>query len=102
MKKKLLLFVFVLAGMAVKAQSIARADLSVYPNPAAEYFSVQDKHDAVGEIAIVSIVGRRVKEFEYTKGDQQYNISDLPKGMYLVQLIDKNKRVLTTQKLEKR
>ncbi|HOY08066.1 MAG TPA: T9SS type A sorting domain-containing protein [Saprospiraceae bacterium] len=102
MKKKLLLFVFVLAGMAVKAQSTARAELSVYPNPAAEYISVQDKHDAVGEIAIFSIVGRRVKEFEYTKGDQQYYISDLPKGMYLVQLIDKNKRILTTQKLEKR
>ncbi len=101
MKKKLLLFVFVLAGLAVQAQSASRADLSVYPNPATDFISVQDKHDAVGQIIVFSIVGRRVKEFDYIKGDQYY-ISDLSKGMYLVQLIDKNKRVLTTQKLEKR
>lgn len=101
MKKKLLLFVFVLAGLAVQAQGTARADLSVYPNPATDFISVQDKHDAVGQIVVFSIVGRRVKEFDYIKGEQYY-ISDLSKGMYLVQLIDKNKRVLTTQKLEKR
>jgi len=35
------------------------------------------------------------------KGDQYY-ILDLIKGMYLVQLLDKNKRILTTQKMEKR
>ncbi|MBP6827912.1 MAG: T9SS type A sorting domain-containing protein [Saprospiraceae bacterium] len=101
MKKKLLLFVFVLVGLAVQAQSNARADLSVYPNPATDFISVQDNHDAVGQIIIFSIVGRRVKEFEYVKGDQYY-ISDLSKGMYLVQLLDKNKRILTTQKMEKR
>lgn len=101
MKKKLLLFAFVLAGLAVQAQSTARADLSVYPNPATDFISVQDNHDAVGQIVIFSIVGRRVKEFEYVKGDQYY-ISDLNKGMYLVQLIDRGNRILTTQKLEKR
>ncbi|HRI58142.1 MAG TPA: T9SS type A sorting domain-containing protein [Saprospiraceae bacterium] len=101
MKKILLSFAFVLVGVALGAQSNSKPDLSVFPNPTTEYISVQDKNDAVGFLSVFNLVGKKVKEFEFVKGEQYY-IADLPKGMYLVQILDRSKRNLTTQKIEKR
>lgn len=101
MKKILLFFAFVLVGVALRAQSNSKPDLSVFPNPTTEYISVQDKNDAVGFLSVFNLVGKKVKEFEFVKGEQYY-VADLPKGMYLVQILDRSKRNLTTQKLEKR
>ncbi|MBU6340560.1 MAG: T9SS type A sorting domain-containing protein [Bacteroidetes bacterium] len=102
MKLKLLVVaVILMISVALRAQNSSRADLSIFPNPAAEFFSVDDHSDLLNEISIISLAGRKVKIFTYNKGEQ-YSISDLPKGMYLVQMSDKNKRILTTQKLEKR
>ena len=101
MKQILLSFAFVLVGVALGAQSNSKPDLSVFPNPVTEYISVQDKNDVVGFLSVYNLVGKKVKEFEFVKGEQ-YNIADLPKGMYLVQILDRSKRNLTTQKIEKR
>ena len=101
MKHFLLVFTLVLSGMVAKAQSNAKADLSIYPNPTAEFISVRDNNDVVGYLAVYSVVGRKLKEFEYTKGDQ-YSLLDLPKGMYLVQIQDRSKQIITTQKIDKR
>ncbi len=101
MKQILLSFAFVLVGLALSAQSNSKPDLSVFPNPATEFISVQDKNDAVGFLSVFNLVGKKVKEFEFVKGEQ-YSVSDLPKGMYLVQILDRSKRNLTTQKIEKR
>ena len=101
MKQILLSFAFVLVGLALSAQSNSKPDLSVFPNPATEFISVQDKNDAVGFLSVFNLVGKKVKEFEFVKGEQ-YSVADLPKGMYLVQILDRSKRNLTTQKIEKR
>ena len=85
----------------MKAQSSAKIDLTVYPNPTAEFISVQDNNEVVGFLAVYNIVGRRLKEFEFVKGDQ-YSLLDLPKGMYLVQIQDRSRRIITTQKIDKR
>jgi hypothetical protein len=103
MKQILLVFAFVLVGAAALTaqQSNSKPDLSVFPNPATEYISVQDKNDAVGFVSVFNLVGKKVKEFEFVKGEQ-YPVGDLPKGMYLVQILGRSKNTLTTQKLEKR
>ena len=101
MKHILLVFAMVLGGMAAKAQNAAKIDLAVYPNPTTEFISVQDNNEVVGFLAVYNIVGRKLKEFEYAKGDQ-YSLIDLPKGMYLVQIQDRSRRIITTQKIDKR
>ncbi len=101
MKNFVLLFFFVLAGFALKAQTSARPELAVFPNPATEYFSVNDNNDQVGHVLVFNIVGKQVKSFDFVKGER-YSVLDLPKGYYLVQLLDRNQKVLTTQKLDKR
>ncbi len=76
-------------------------DLKVFPNPATEFIGLSD-NDEVGQITVFNLVGKRMKTFQYSKGET-YNVSDLPGGMYLVQLSNKaNGKIITTQRLTKR
>jgi hypothetical protein len=101
MKHLLLLFAFLLLGLAAQAQTTPKGLVSIFPNPASEFISVNDQTDQVGSLAVFNMLGKRVKQFDVVKGEN-YPIADLPKGMYLIQLIDKHKRVITTQKVDKR
>jgi hypothetical protein len=75
--------------------------VSVYPNPATSFISV-NQADNVKQIAIFNLVGRKLKSFEDIVKDQQYDVSDLPNGMYLVQVIDNSNKIITTQRISKR
>lgn len=116
MKKILLIFCFSLMAMTyVSAQSVKgtncencadtktkqkKYELSIYPNPASEFIGVTDD-EAITEINIYNLVGKRIKNFQASKG-QRYNISDIPTGVYLTQLIGEDGKVITTQRLSKR
>jgi hypothetical protein len=101
MKQSLLVLSFFLYAAALSAQTSAKPDNSVFPNPATEYITVQDNADAIGQISIFNLVGKKVKVFEAAKGESYY-IGDLSKGIYLVQLTGRNNQVIKTQKVEKR
>lgn len=101
MKKTLLVFAFLLAVIALRAQNASRPELSVFPNPTTENISVQDNADAIGQIVVFNLLGKKIKSFEASKGEHYY-VGDLNKGVYLVQLVGRNKQVVKTQKIEKR
>ena len=104
MKQLILTFFFFSLGcLALQAQQSVshKPDLSVYPNPVIEQFTIQDNSDVVSDVAVFNLIGKKVKSFEHSKGAFHY-VGDLPKGVYLVRLIDKNGRVLLTQKMDKR
>jgi hypothetical protein len=104
--KKVLLFILltvfnlVLIAQADKKADLSTAPVSVFPNPAAEYITVNNE-DVVRSIYVFNLVGRKMRTFEVEKGER-YEIGDLPNGLYMVQLIGKNNKVLTTQRLTKR
>lgn len=107
MKKNLLICFFsLITTLGLFAQAEKRADwgnnpaVSVFPNPATEFITVSNE-DAVKNILVFNIVGRKMKTFEVTKGER-YEISDLPNGLYVVQLIGRTNKVLTTQRLTKK
>lgn len=75
-------------------------DLSIYPNPATDYIGLSD-NDSVGRIMLYNLVGKRMKTYDYAKGETYY-VADLPSGMYLVQLIGKNNKIIATQRVSKR
>ncbi len=101
MKQPLLVFFFLLAALAIRAQNAPKPDLSVFPNPAVENIVVEDHADAVGQVVVFNLLGKKVKTFEASKGENYY-VGDLVKGVYLVQLVGRSKQVLKTQKIEKR
>lgn len=75
-------------------------EISIFPNPATEYISIANDSN-VKQIIIFNVVGRKMKTFDAISG-QKYNVSELPNGMYLIQLRDHNMKVLTTQRISKR
>ena len=107
MKQAILTFFFAFAAFALFGQSSADASgvslvkISVYPNPATNFISI-NKDENVRDIAIFNLVGRKLKTFQNVEKDEHYDVSDLPMGMYLVQVIDDNKKIVTTQRISKR
>lgn len=77
-----------------------KIELQVYPNPTTDYFNLTD-NEVVEKITVFTLLGREVKRFNYVKGEK-YNVEELPRGMYLVQMTDRNGRIITTQRVSKR
>lgn len=107
MKHKLLIAFFTFSAFVLFGQSSgeltgsAPVKISIYPNPATNFISI-NKDENVRDIAIFNLVGRKLKTFEGVEKDEHYDVSDLPNGMYLVQVIDTNKKIVTTQRISKR
>ncbi len=79
-----------------------RANLSVYPNPTNEYFHLTNP-DLVDEIIVYSMLGRKVKTFSTRFNNQnQFDVTDLSEGLYLLSLINYDKGVIKTLRLSKR
>lgn len=114
MKKTLLLlftslFIFSLAtaqmsGIEDSQDPVAidqiKSNAKIYPNPAIDFIGLQSG-EGVSQIAVFNVVGKKLKSFSVEESDRYY-IADLPKGMYLVQLLTPNGKIVKTQRLNKR
>ena len=119
MRNILLSFIFILLSVAMFAQiSIYNgggngllaanysnavfepANLQIFPNPAVDYIGVSE-NSSVERIVVYNLVGRQMKTFPAAEGEKYY-VGDLRKGMYLIQLLGKNNKVIKTQRISKR
>ncbi|NJN34719.1 MAG: T9SS type A sorting domain-containing protein [Saprospiraceae bacterium] len=104
MKKNLLIYVFLLFAIGVvSAQSEKKIDmttLAVFPNPATDFISVSHE-EGVRNIFIYNLTGKKMRIFDVKK-DERYDITDLPNGLYVVQIVGRNSKVLSTQRLTKK
>lgn len=80
--------------------SIAKPDIKIFPNPTTNYISLSNE-EYVERLAIYNIVGRRVKLFNANYSNQ-YDVVDLPTGMYLVRLIGADDRTIKTVRMSKK
>ena len=80
-------------------QARTSTSISIFPNPATHYFKVTD-NDNIQELVITDLLGKKVKMFSYAS-EAQYDVQDLRKGMYLVQIISKDQKVMKIQRLIK-
>ena len=100
MKKNILVCFFSVMCLVAFAQAEKKSDfvsVSVFPNPATEFITVNNE-DAVKNIYVFNLIGRKMKNFEVVKGER-YDVADLPNGLYIVQLVGRNNKILTTQKM---
>ncbi len=74
--------------------------VKIFPNPVVDYFEVSDD-DRVVKLVVFNLAGKEMKRFDAAAG-QKYYISDLPKGLYLVQLLNKDSQTIVTQRVSKR
>ncbi len=110
MRKILLLIPFIYFSITVNGQSLAKQSndkpaaiekiIKIYPNPAFNFIGLNNVSD-VSSIIIYNLVGRKMKKFAAQK-DERYDVTDLPRGMYLVQLLGNDGKVVTTQRMSKK
>lgn len=84
----------------VMAQKELAKNLNVYPNPAIDYVGLNSV-EGVEKITLYNVIGSQVKTFQVTEGEK-YFIGDLNVGMYMVQIVGKNNKVITTLRLSKK
>jgi len=76
-------------------------DITIYPNPATDFIIVNDEQSTVNQVIVYNLIGRKMKGFR-SATDNKYFVGDLPKGMYLVQMLGTDGNVITTQRISKR
>lgn len=84
----------------VVARLVSKKNISVFPNPADDFIGLSETED-VKQLVVFNVVGRKMKSFMVTEGEK-YEISELPRGMYLIQILDFDNKIITTQRLSKR
>jgi len=73
----------------------------IYPNPAIEYIYLKDDLNKVKLIEIYNVVGRKLLKFSINHSNDKYDISKLPRGMYMVRMLDKRGTIVRTQRISK-
>ncbi|APZ46036.1 hypothetical protein BW723_06885 [Polaribacter reichenbachii] len=65
----------------------AKEEISLYPNPAANFLNLKVDNQQIKEVKIYNLLGKEVLK-TLLKGDEkkQINISNLSKGMYVIQI----------------
>ena len=112
MKKILLFIVLGFTGFVLNAQTNYTGvpsfssnnegvKITIYPNPATDYIKIQDKDNVVTSVVLYNLAGKKIKSFVPESGNS-LDVSDLPKGMYLMQFIDKKNNLVSTQRLSKK
>lgn len=90
---------FLLAQSSLQSfsSSSLAVEYQVYPNPAVDYIQISD-NAAIERVALFNLAGREIKSFTY-RSEEKYFVGDLPKGMYLVQLLGPQNRPLATRRI---
>lgn len=75
--------------------------ITVYPNPATNYFMLKNANK-VETVLVYNILGREVKRFRMETENDKYFVNDLPKGMYVIRLMNDSNDVIQTIRMNKR
>ena len=75
--------------------------VSVYPNPATQYIQVRDIAQNIQQVEVYNIMGRKMLNFKLKEKGEKLDISSLPRGMYMVRILNQFNTVLRTQRISK-
>lgn len=102
-----LLTVGLISSHGIKAQSVtsqvkteASVDITIYPNPADDFFSIMTSEENIAFVTIHNIVGKKVKTIQ-AKTNQKYDIQGLRRGIYIIRVYDSNDNMLKALRLSK-
>ena len=72
--------------------------IRVFPNPATDYFMLKNAPN-VNKVLIYNIVGRQIKSFRVNGAGAKYMVNDLPKGMYVIRLMNTENNLIQTLRI---
>ena len=75
--------------------------LTVTPNPASDLVKISAKADS-SEIVIINTLGQTICSFQIDENGKTISVKDFPAGVYYINLIDRNKNIISTEKMVKK
>ena len=67
-------------------EDFTTADLTLYPNPASDQFNISSGNELIQTVIVRDILGKTIETIQVNGLNQNVNISNLPKGLYLVEV----------------
>ncbi|MEQ8907605.1 MAG: T9SS type A sorting domain-containing protein [Vicingaceae bacterium] len=80
---------------SVRTEQIeTEAELLLYPNPNQGYFALKDEKESAQQIEVYDQQGRKVYESNLSKSQiHEFNLSELPRGLYLLRVYHQNNQL---------
>jgi hypothetical protein len=92
--------VFKATKSAVGTNDLNLNKIAIAPNPVQDNFRLIGFEQTINQLQVIDVTGRIVRNFEAAE-NADYNVSDLEKGAYFVNLLDKKGSKLGTKKFLK-
>lgn len=67
-------------------QDFVNADLTLFPNPASDQFTISSGNETIQTVIVRDILGKTIQTIQVNGLNQNVNVSNLPKGLYLVEV----------------
>lgn len=77
---------------------LAEKQLAVYPNPVSDMLIIESKKEEQYMARLYNVYGQQIAAFEFEK-KTTYSVDKLNKGVYILEILDSQKRSLQTEKL---
>lgn len=87
------------ASAAVSQFDANSDDLRVFPNPATEYFQINNAL-SIKKVVVYNMFGKEVKVL-FNQNNTQHDVTDLKSGMYIIKMLDEKNKVVKSVKLQK-
>jgi diaminopimelate epimerase len=90
------------SATATKEATKNTSGVKVFPNPATDYFSIQDDFDIVEKVVVYNMIGRVMKNYTTANNNNnRYTLNDLPEGLYIIRLLNSRGGTIKTIRLNK-
>lgn len=83
-----------------QAQTVIQKEITVYPNPAVDYFTLTVNDQTISRITINNIIGKEILAYSRTELNK-YDVSQLKKGIYVVRVFNHNDKLVKALRLSK-
>lgn len=79
-------------GTVLESQVISRNEPKIYPNPASEFISFGNfSGTTLSEVSLINMHGKVVKKESDFPSANQFNLANLPEGIYVVRIVSDNR-----------
>ncbi|WPO90888.1 T9SS type A sorting domain-containing protein [Chryseobacterium sp. HR92] len=92
--------VTITGGVLATSEALHADHINVYPNPVRDNIHIKlGSQSKLEKVSVVDISGKLVKTFD--KESDAYDLSDIPKGTYIIMITNNNKEVLKKKIIKK-
>ncbi|GEM_PF-4128689 len=71
--------------------------LKIYPNPVRDFLYIEDSEKRIQNIQLINLTGQLIRTYHMANPDNQYDLSGMKRGVYLLQIELDNKRLYNTR-----